>query len=99
MIHWSQGLFGFVASLQPVLDVFQPYVGPSKVIATSNTPPQTPPAWDGDLSIPSLMAAYRAGLSPVTVVNSLYKTIQAYGKENYGVWIYLQLIEKALKAA
>ncbi|KAJ5061981.1 amidase signature domain-containing protein [Bipolaris maydis] len=47
MIHWSQGLFGFIGSLQPLQ------------IQLASTPPQTPPEFDGDLTISSLQRAYR----------------------------------------
>jgi allophanate hydrolase len=96
MIHWSQGLFGFVSSLQPLTDAMELYLPPA---ASSLTPPLTPVEWDGDLRIPSLQAAYRAGLSPVTVIESLYKAIEAYQKDNDGVWIHLQPKDQMLEEA
>jgi allophanate hydrolase len=98
MLWWSQGLFGFVANLQPLIDALSPYINPLATLA-SNTPPMTPTAWDGDLRIPSLAAAYRSGLSPAAVVAALYKTIKAYEAENTGVWISLEPKERVLKAA
>lgn len=96
MLYWSQGLFGFVASLQPLIDALEPFAAPA--IATL-TPPQTPQHWDGDLRISSLQAAYRSGLSPVTVVETLYKTIESYLKENEGVWIHLASKDTVIEAA
>jgi allophanate hydrolase len=99
MIYWSQGLFGFVSKLQPVLDALSPYANPLPMIAGNTTPPMTPSVWDGDLRISQLVAAYRAGLSPVAVVNALYKTIEAYKTENKGVWIDLESKEAVIEAA
>ena len=74
MIYWSQGLFGFVAELQPLLDVLSPLRG--RVSNKLTTPPQTPPLWDGDLSITGLRTAYRNGLSPITVAEAVYNRIE-----------------------
>lgn len=98
MLHWSQGLFGFVGHLQPFLDALLPLPG-REPSGSVETPPQTPPEWDGDLSIPSLQAAYRSGLSPVKVVEALYAKIEAYDKVNPGAWIHLVPLEDALAAA
>ncbi|KAF2097472.1 glutamyl-tRNA amidotransferase subunit A [Rhizodiscina lignyota] len=90
VLYWSQGLFSFVASLQPLLDALS-------TVASST--PETTPEWDGDLSIAGLSKAYKAGLSPVTVAEGLYKIIEAYGQEHEGVWIHLEskdvVVEKA----
>lgn len=97
MIYWSQGLFGFVAKLQPLVDALQPLIGPDG--SDTVTPPQTPELWSGDLRIPHLASAYKKGLSPLSVVSALYKSIQAYESENPGVWIHLESEENILKAA
>lgn len=73
MIYWSQGLFGFVAELQPLLNALTPSGLP--LFSKLTTPPQTPPLWDGDLSINGLRAAYRQGLSPITVAEAVYDRI------------------------
>jgi allophanate hydrolase len=100
MIFWSQGLFGFVANLQPLMDVLALYINPLAVSSVSaNTPPMTPTSWDGDLRIPSLLAAYRNGLSPAAVMAALYKKIAEYERDNPGVWIHLEPEESVLKAA
>jgi allophanate hydrolase len=96
MLYWSQGLFSFVSTLQPVIDALEPYCPPA---VESMTPPSTPATWDGDLRIPSLQAAYKSGLSPVTVIESLYKTIEAYAGEDEGVWIHLVKKDDAIEAA
>ncbi|KAF1987179.1 amidase signature enzyme [Aulographum hederae CBS 113979] len=98
MLYWSQGLFGFVASLQPLLEALKP-AGPVTEMLDGATPPQTPPEWDRDLAIEPLQKAYRSGLSPVTVVESLYKTIEEYSRDNEGVWIHLESKDNALEAA
>jgi allophanate hydrolase len=99
MIFWSQGLFGFVSTLQPLADALEPYINPLNLAPGSVTPPLTPSNWDGDLRIPSLLKTYRNGTSPVTVILALYKTIEAYSSENDGVWIHLEPVEKVIKAA
>lgn len=97
MIHWSQGLFGFIAHLQPLLDALSPFG--NSISAAHSTPPQTPPAFDGDLSIPSLQKAYRNGLSPMTLIDAIYDKIEAYHKVDAAVWIHLVPREKALEEA
>ncbi|KAF2191318.1 amidase signature enzyme [Zopfia rhizophila CBS 207.26] len=97
MIHWSQGLFGFIASLQPLLDVLTPLGKNSSF--SQPTPPQTPPDFDGDLTIPSLQKAYKAGLSPVFMVEALYNKIEAYQKIDPAVWILLESRDNVLEAA
>ena len=87
MIHWSQGLFGFVANLDPLLKCLAPYVS-TPVAATVITPPQTPPEFDGDLSISSLQKAYRNGLSPMTVMQAVLERIEKYSAIDPAVWIY-----------
>jgi allophanate hydrolase len=98
MIYWSQGLFGFVSKIQPLLDALAPYSNPYHALSAS-TPPMSPAIWDGDIRIPSLIAAYRGGLSPVTVISTLYQKIEAYEKENPGVWIDLEPKDAAIEAA
>lgn len=74
----------------------------STAVTTANgsqTPPQTPPEWDGDLRITSLQAAYRAGISPVNVIHTLYAKIEAYESVNPGTWIHLLPKETLLSAA
>jgi allophanate hydrolase len=87
MIHWSQGLFGYIGSLDPLLDALAPVS--SKSVEADSTPPQTPPILDGDLTIPALQRAYKNGLSPLTVVDAVYDKIEAYKKIDPAVWIHL----------
>lgn len=97
MIHWSQGLFGFVSNLQPLLHVLTPFF--TSPTASSSTPPRTPPVFDGDLRISSLQGAYKTGLSPVTVVEAIYQKIESYQTIDPAVWIYLASKENVLDAA
>lgn len=96
MINWSQGLFGFVASLEPVLQALEPFTKP---VAAINTPPRTPEAWNGKLDIRSLQQAYRDGLSPITVAEAMYDRIEKYQKVDPAVWIHLEPKEKVIAAA
>lgn len=89
MIYWSQGLFGFVASLQSLLDALNPHSivpGPGGY----GSPPLTPPAFDGDLSINSLSKSFRAGLSLDTVIESVWERVEKYQKVDPAVWIHLE---------
>ena len=87
MIYWSQGLFGFVTSLEPLLECFAPHVSIPKTLC-GTTPPQTPPAFNGDLSISGLQRSYREGLSPVTVLEAVVDRIEKYLKVDPAVWIH-----------
>jgi allophanate hydrolase len=99
MIHWSQGLFGFVGDLQPLTDSLTPFLPAKALDKSAATPPQTPPSWDGDLSIGALTAAYKNGLSPLTVVDAIYNRIEAYHAIDSGVWITLETREAAIAQA
>ena len=77
MLYWSQGLFSFVAKLDPLIEALKPLSPPTQR-TDADSPPQTPPGWDGDLRIPSLQASYKAGVSPVAVVEAMYNKIEAY---------------------
>lgn len=98
VIPWSQGLFGFVGGLEGFAEALTPYCQNRPPIS-SLTPPATPLEWDGDLSLATLTRGYRQGLSIVTVVQSLYKKIEAYAKIDPAVWIHLQPLETVIKAA
>lgn len=96
MIYWSQGLFGFVADLQPVLDVLSPWKTESN---GETTPPQTPPMWNGKLGIPDLQQSYRSGLSPIELINTLYNTIEKYDSVDPAVWIKRESRDAVLESA
>jgi len=96
MINWSQGLFGFVASLDPVLEALSAL---SKPAVDDTTPPHTPKPWDGKLDIMSLQEAYRQGLSPITVAEAVYDRIEKYQKVDPAVWIHLEDKDKVMDAA
>ena len=87
MIYWSQGLFGFVTSLEPLLECLAPHTTIPKSICGA-TPPQTPPVFNGDLSISGLQRSYREGLSPATVLESVLDRIEKYAKVDPAVWIH-----------
>ncbi|KAL8837683.1 MAG: hypothetical protein Q9170_002444 [Blastenia crenularia] len=98
MISWSEGLFGFIASLKPLLETLAPLA--SNAVSTGNTtPPQTPPAFDGNLRISSLQDSYRKGLSPVIMLESLLDRIEKYRKIDAAVWIHLESKASMMKRA
>lgn len=96
MINWSEGLFGFVAHLEPVLHALSAFKLPIPDMAT---PPQTPKVWDGKLDLASLQKSYRDGLSPETVVEAVFDRIEKYHKVDPAVWILLQEKQKVLDTA
>lgn len=98
MINWSQGLFGFVGELQPLLEALASFTPRLESLHLS-TPPQTPPSWDGSLNISDLQAAYRSGLSPITVADAVYERIAKYEKQDPAVWIHLEPKDRVLEAA
>lgn len=79
MIHFSEGLFGFVASSAPLLDTLSTYTESLKSPSSST--------WDGALDIESLRRAYQAGLSPVAVVETVLERIEDGAHDNPYVWI------------
>ncbi|KAI1610571.1 amidase signature domain-containing protein [Exophiala viscosa] len=95
MLSWSQGLFGFVANLEPVLDALAPWQRQTHGVST---PPQTPPVWDGKLAIPNLQTSYQKGVSPLVVVNELFDRNEKYDAIDAAVWIKRQSREDVLKA-
>jgi allophanate hydrolase len=98
MINWSQGLFGFVGELPPLLEALASSTPRLESLHLA-TPPQTPPSWDGSLVISDLQAAYRSGLSPITVADAVYDRIEKYKMQDPAVWIYLESKDRVLDAA
>lgn len=90
MISWSQGLFGFVAQLDPLLKALQL---PKLTNGVSSH------AWDGRLEISSLQKAYKSGVSPVTVAEAVYDRIEKYSQLDPAVWITLQPRKNVVAAA
>ncbi|KAJ6262733.1 hypothetical protein Dda_1289 [Drechslerella dactyloides] len=114
MIYWSQGLFGFVGSLDPLIEALKQYStdGPSSTASENKksdiayvssdgsevkSPPQTPQAWDGSLLIDDLQRSYRAGVSPISVLEAVFNKIEEYSKVDPAVFIHL--IEKKVAFA
>ncbi|EWC45256.1 hypothetical protein DRE_05983 [Drechslerella stenobrocha 248] len=105
MVYWSQGLFGYVGSIDPLIEALKTYsVGAQTETADKSksdiayissdgtevqSPPQTPPDWDGSLLIDDLQRSYKAGVSPLTVLEAVYKKIEEYSKVDPAVFIHL----------
>ncbi|KAL8824336.1 MAG: hypothetical protein Q9191_005123 [Dirinaria sp. TL-2023a] len=98
MLHWSQGLFGFVAKLESFIRCLTPYISTTNTCA-STTPPHTPPSFNGDLGIANLQESYRHGLSPVTVVEEALSRIEKYTEIDPAVWIYREPRQSVLEQA
>lgn len=98
MIYWSQGLFGFVASLQPLLDTLESYTRKPASIC-SGTPPETPPRFNGDLGIASLQQAFRDGLSPLAMLDTVFEKIEKYKLVDAAVWTHLETKDAAVQRA
>ncbi|KAI4109103.1 MAG: hypothetical protein LQ339_001908 [Xanthoria mediterranea] len=89
MIHWSEGLFGFIAALRPLLETLAPLTSDVVAVGTrAETPAQ--PEFSGDLSISNLQTSYRKGLSPTTVIETLFDKIEEYQQTDPAVWIHLE---------
>jgi len=82
----TNGGFGFVAHLQPILSELSHI--PRPLPSYTETSQETSPEWDGKLDIVSLQTAYQAGFSPLTVVEDIFTRIEAYENVNPGSWIY-----------
>ncbi|EED19591.1 amidase, putative [Talaromyces stipitatus ATCC 10500] len=80
MIHFSEGLFGFVSESQPLLAALSSFPPHPKNLALD---------WDGSMSIEALKNAYSSGLSPVTVVRHVLKKISADKPQHSAVWLSL----------
>ncbi|KAF3919705.1 Amidase [Dactylellina cionopaga] len=107
MVYWSQGLFGYVGSMDPLIEALKSYSsGPSAAMSEKpksdttygyvssdgsevKSPPQTPPAWDESLLIDDLQRAYKAGVSPIAVLEAVYDKIEEYSKIDPAVFIHL----------
>ncbi|EPS40588.1 hypothetical protein H072_5538 [Dactylellina haptotyla CBS 200.50] len=105
MVYWSQGLFGYVGSMDPLIEVLKSFSSTSMASASEKpksdigyvssdgseikSPPQTPPAWDGSLLIDDLQRSYRSGVSPITVLETVYTKIEEYSKVDPAVFIHL----------
>lgn len=92
MIHWSEGLFGFVASLKPVLDILESFMLSPASVQTAST-------FNGVLTIPNLQRAYKTGLLPVTVIEMVFERIEKYKVVDPAVWICLETKASALERA
>ena len=98
MIHWSDGLFGFVASLQALLNTLNSFTR-SPALVGDKPSAQTPATFDGDLSILSLQKAYRNGIPPVAMIEVVYERIEKYKEVDPSVWIHLETKASALEQA
>ncbi|KUL91853.1 hypothetical protein ZTR_01025 [Talaromyces verruculosus] len=90
MIHFSEGLFGFVSESQPLLAAL------SSLPAHPNKPTFE---WDGSMNIESLKHAYSGGLSPVTVVKYVLEKISADKSQHSAVWLNLVSTEDLFRRA
>lgn len=95
MISAFDGLFGFTASSQELLDAARAASDPTL------SPPLTPPEWDGvSLDIPTLTSMFqRQIVTPVRMVETIYKRIDAYSKQDPSVWIHLRSKSVVLEEA
>ncbi|KAL8753652.1 MAG: hypothetical protein Q9199_004899 [Rusavskia elegans] len=90
MIHWSEGLFGFIASLQPVVETLAPLASDDTTFGAGTLPQNLPAHYGGDLSISNLQSLYRKGLSPTTIVETILEKIEDYKHTDPAVWIHLE---------
>ena len=81
IIHWSEGLFGFVAELDPLLEAFAPKIAEMEA-------KQEASSFNGDLGLSNLQKAYCKGLSPNSVIEDILTRIEKYSKIDPAVWIH-----------
>ena len=82
MLHWSQGLFGFVGHLQPLLGSLESYLNSGTGLG------QDVPLFDGNLNIASLRRAYRKGLPLTTVMREVMRRVEDYHRRDPAVWVF-----------
>lgn len=102
MIHWSEGLFGFVASLQPIVDALGPLASHGMAFRDRNSS-QTIPAIPR-LSISTFRRLYRDGTGAgklTSMVLVLYKMIEDYREVDPTIWLHLEpraaVMERAME--
>jgi allophanate hydrolase len=90
MLHFSDGLFGWVADSEPLVE---------ELNKLSKQKPKSA-SWDGALDIGSLTSAYTAKiLKPTQLIEKLYSRILAYKKIDPAVFITLFSKEDIMKRA
>ncbi|KAJ9350418.1 hypothetical protein DTO027B9_6966 [Paecilomyces variotii] len=90
MIHFSEGLFGFVSSSKSLLLALSPLSARNR---------RQVPEWTGSMDMEVLKKAYAAGLSPVTVVQEALRRIESDNAEHPSIWISLAPREELLQRA
>ena len=91
MLHWSNGLFGYVCTLAALEAAFSPV-----------PPPPLPKSWSltpgpKSLDIAALSAAYRAGVTtPSAVISALYKRLLSTAKLD-AIFLYVLPLSSLLK--
>ncbi|KAL8893918.1 MAG: hypothetical protein Q9192_004788 [Flavoplaca navasiana] len=102
MIHWSEGLFGFVASLQPIIDALAPLALHGMAFRDRNSS-QTISAIPR-LSISTFRRLYRDGTGAeklTTMLLVLFKKIEDYKEVDPTIWLHLEprtaVMERAME--
>jgi allophanate hydrolase len=96
MISAFDGLFGFTAASDELLDCARRWRQ-----LNLPTPPATPPIWDGEsLDLGTLSSMYKSrALTPMQMVESVYRRIDEYSKHDPSIWIHLRPKESVLEEA
>ncbi|GME42108.1 Amidase [Neofusicoccum parvum] len=92
VIHVDGGLFGFVSKLDRVVKTLTP-------LAEGRVAQDERYRQNADMRIRRLQAAYKSGVSPESVMSSLYRKIEVYKGNDPAVWIHLESREAVLEAA
>lgn len=91
MLCSYDGLFGFVGTSQEFL---------GQLPAQTQTPPATPPAFSGDISLKSLRTHYMAGnLRPSDIIKEVSSRIASYKEKDPAVWTFLHSDDELSRAA
>ncbi|KAL8647246.1 MAG: hypothetical protein Q9226_006512 [Calogaya cf. arnoldii] len=98
MIHWSEGLFGFIASLQPVLEALGRSESNIYPLDTS-IPNWRPVEFGGILDISNLHDLYSIGFLPTTFLDWVFDEIEKYKQVDPAIWLHLETKASVLEKA
>lgn len=85
------GLFGFVGNSQELVN---------QAPVQADTPPTTPPAFSGDISVNGLRTQYKNGqVRPTDIIKEVSSRIKSYQSKDPAVWTFLRSSEELLEAA
>jgi nicotinamidase-related amidase len=92
VVWFSEGLFGWVAESSALTDALAS-LHPDPLSSTSSA------VFEGPLTVKAIKASYASGVSPVAIVQEVYRRVEAYKARDGAVWISIVPEEQALARA